>query len=92
MITTTVLAAGDPGAIINNILSYVRGFGAGLIVLAGSGHILKKVVGREFTLQHMGRVVIICCCGAALFLMLPQIVQMFVGWAGNGTGFQTNVR
>ncbi|WP_162563692.1 hypothetical protein [Mycolicibacterium mucogenicum] len=53
---------------------------------------LKKVVGREFTLQHMGRVVIICCCGAALFLMLPQIVQMFVGWAGNGTGFQTNVR
>lgn len=92
MITTTVLAAGDPGAIINNILSYVRGFGAGLIVLAGSGHILKKVIGREFTLQHMGRVVIICCGAAALFLMLPQLVQMFTGWAGSSTGINTGVR
>lgn len=89
---TTVLAATDPGTMINNALTLVRNVGVSLIVLMGSGHLIAKTVSRQFTINALGRTVVITCLGVALFLLLPTLAESFTGVTENVTGVNVGVR
>ena len=89
---TTVLAATDPGTMINNALQLVRNVGVGLIILMGSGHLIGKTIGRQFTIGALTRTAVICCLAVALFLMLPTLAESFTGVGQNVTGGNSGIR
>ncbi|WP_102144350.1 hypothetical protein [Mycobacterium hubeiense] len=90
---TTVLAATDPGQMINNALTLVRNVGVSLIILMGSGHLIAKtVMSRQFTIGALTRTTVICCLAVALFLLLPTLAESFTGVTESVTGGSSGVR
>ncbi|OKH79728.1 hypothetical protein EB73_34755 [Mycobacterium sp. SWH-M3] len=89
---TTVLAAADPGTMINNALSLLRNVGVPLIILAGSAHLISKVVSKQFTINALARTAVICCFAVAVFLLLPVFAESFTNVTEQVTGGGTGVR
>ncbi|MEN4464522.1 hypothetical protein LT337_31945 (plasmid) [Mycolicibacterium fortuitum] len=89
---TTVLAAADPGTMINNALTLVRNVGVPLIILAGSAHLIGKVFGKQFTINALARTAVICCIAVAVFLLLPVFAESFTGVTERVTGGSSGVR
>jgi protein-S-isoprenylcysteine O-methyltransferase Ste14 len=89
---TTVLAAADPATMINNAVALVRNVGVSIIVLMGSGHLIAKTAGHQFTIGVLSRTAVICCAAVALFLLLPTLAEMVTGTAGRVTGTNLGVR
>lgn len=89
---TTVLAAADPGTMINNALSLLRNVGVPLIILAGSAHLISKVVSKQFTINALARTAVICCFAVAVFLLLPVFAESFTHVTEQVTGGGTGVR
>lgn len=88
---TTVLAAADPGTMINNALSLLRNVGVPLIILAGSAHLISKVVSKQFTINALARTAVICCFAVAVFLLLPVFAESFTNVTEQVTGGGTGV-
>ncbi|OHU12756.1 Uncharacterised protein [Mycobacteroides abscessus subsp. abscessus] len=82
----TVLAAADVGTMITNAISWIRGIGIGAIILAGSGHILKKVFTHQFTVTGILTVVGLCSLACVVFMFLPTIAQAVTGAGGQIAG------
>ncbi|PJE18039.1 MAG: hypothetical protein CK429_05305 [Mycobacterium sp.] len=89
---TTMLAANDPATMISNAVTLVRNVGVSLIILMGSGHIISKAAGRQFTIGALARTAVICCLAVALFLMLPTLAEMVTGVGQRVTGSNVGVR
>jgi hypothetical protein len=89
---TTVLAAADPATMINNAVALIRNVGVSIIVLIGSGHLIGKTVGHQFTIGVLARTAVICCVAVALFLLLPTLAETFTGAAGRVTNTNLVVR
>lgn len=89
---TTVLAATDPGTMINNALSLLRNVGVSVIILAGSAHLIGKTVTKQFTINALARTTVICCLAVALFLLMPVLAESVTGVSERVTGGSAGVR
>lgn len=89
---TTVLAAADPGTMINNALSLLRNIGVPILILAGSAHLISKAVTKQFTINAVVRTAVICCFAVAVFLLLPVFAESFTGVTQQVTGGSAGVR
>ncbi|CPV66071.1 hypothetical protein [Mycobacteroides abscessus] len=76
---TTIVAAASIGQMVNNAINWVRGIGAGLFVLAGMAHLIKKAFSQEFTLTALAKTGGIVGAACVVFFLLPTIVESFTG-------------
>ena len=91
MIAST-LAAADLSTMVNNAVALIRNVGVSVIVLMGSGHIIAKTAGHQFSIGVLARTAVICCFAVALYLLLPTLAEMVTGQAGKVVGTNPGVR
>lgn len=88
----TIVAAADPGTMVNNALAMLRNLGVPLIILASSSHIITKVIGKQFSVGVLARTAVIGCLAVALFLLLPTLAESVTGVGQTVTGGNAGVR